>query len=94
MRVLVVSEGIHERAGALENLLEKLGGNRDYFESDPVSNNKIHIFHGKGQGYFKKAVSWLKEAEKRNVDALILLIDEDSQKERRKQIEKAQDYDQ
>ena len=94
MRILVVSEGIHERAGALGNLLEKLGGKREFFESDRVANNEIHAFHGKGQGYFKKAVRWLLEAEKGNYDAMIFLIDEDGKKERRKQIENAQNTDQ
>ncbi|MBN1975323.1 MAG: DUF4276 family protein [Sedimentisphaerales bacterium] len=92
MRILVVSEGIHERAGALENLLEKLGGSREFFESDRVSNNEIHAFHGKGPGYFKRAIRWLKEAEQRGVDVLIFLIDEDGKKERIEQIQNAQDY--
>ena len=91
MRVLVVSEGIHERAGALENLLEKLGGKREFFESDRIANDKIHAFHGKGQGYFKKAIRWLKEAESRGADILIFLIDEDGKRERINQIQGAQD---
>ena len=72
MRVLVVAEGKHESSGALENLLNRLGEN--------------NAFHGKGQGYFKRAVRWLKEAEERGVNALILLIDEDGRDERIEQI--------
>jgi len=90
MRVLVVSEGKHEQSGALENLVKRLGGDRADLTFDRVSNSDIHAFHGKGGGYFKRAVRWLMEAEKRDVEAMILLIDEDGQKERRTQLENAQ----
>jgi hypothetical protein len=91
MRVLVVSEGRHEQAGALENLLRRLGGDRATFAFDKVSSSSIHAFHGKGGGYFKRAVRWLMEAEKRGVDALVLLIDQDGQSDRTEQIRNAQD---
>jgi hypothetical protein len=91
MRVLVVAEGEHELHGALGNLLEKLGGDGSSFDYDRVSNNTIHAFHGIGNGYFKRALRWLKEAEEKGVDALILLIDEDGKRERIEQIQEAQD---
>ncbi len=91
MRVLVVAEGKHELYGALRNLLEKLGGDGSTFDYDLVSNNTIHSFHGMGKGYFKRALRWLLEAEKRGVDALILLIDEDGKRERIGQIQETQD---
>ncbi len=91
MRVLVVAEGKHEQSGALENLLIRLGGDNSVFEFDRVSNKRIHAFHGKGKGYLKRASRWLKEAEKKGVDALILLIDEDGKRERIDQIQEAQD---
>ena len=91
MRVLVVAEGKHELYGALRNLLEKLGGNGSTFDYDHVSNNTIHAVHGTGNGYFKRALRWLIEAEKRGSDALILLIDEDGIRERVGQIQEAQD---
>jgi len=94
MRVLVVSEGKHELSGALENLLKKLGGVSESLEFDRVSNNKIHAVHGKRQGYFKRAVRWLKEAEDRGANAIILLIDEDGKSERIREIKDAQDYHQ
>ena len=90
MRVLVVAEGKHELSGALGNLLEKLGGDSSTFDYDRVSNNTIHAFHGIGNGYCKRARRWLIEAEKRGVDALILLIDEDGRRERIEQIQEAQ----
>jgi len=91
MRVLVVAEGKHELQGALRSLLEKLGGESSTFDYDRVSSNTIHAFHGIGSGYFKRAIRWLMEAEKRSVDALILLIDEDGESDRIKQIQDAQD---
>ncbi|MBW7988653.1 MAG: DUF4276 family protein [Planctomycetes bacterium] len=91
MRVLVVAEGKHELSGVLESLLKRLGGDNAVFEFDRVSNKNIHAVHGKGSGYFKRAFRWLKEAEKRGADALILLIDEDGEMERIEQIQEAQD---
>jgi hypothetical protein len=91
MTVLVVAEGKHELSGALENLLKRLGGDNAVFEFDRVSNKNIHAFHGKGKRYFKRAFRWLKEAEKKGADALILLIDEDGIRERIGQIQEAQD---
>ncbi len=90
MRVLVVAEGKHERSGALENLLKRLGGEQAIFEFERVSDNRIHAVHGKGRGYIKRALRWLMEAQKRGVDALILLIDEDGQRERIMEISDAQ----
>lgn len=92
MKVLVVSEGKHEQSGALENLLNKLGAVSHFLEFDRVSNSTIHAFHGKGRGYFKRAIRWLKEAEDREADALILLIDEDGRSERIAEIAEAQNY--
>ena len=91
MRILVVAEGKHELEGALRNLLEKLGGEGSTFDYDRVSNSRIHAVHGTGNGYFKRALRWLLEAEKKGVDALILLIDEDGRSERPEQIRHAQD---
>jgi hypothetical protein len=90
MIVLVVSEGRHEQSGALKSLLERLGGAGALFEFDRVSSSRIHAFHGKGKGYFKRAIRWLREAENRGANALILLIDEDGRRDRREQIQEAQ----
>ncbi|OHB78211.1 MAG: hypothetical protein A2Z25_23535 [Planctomycetes bacterium RBG_16_55_9] len=87
----MVSEGKHEQSGALENLLKRLGATQASFLFDKVSNRAIHAFHGKGPGYFKRAIRWLKEAENRQVDALVFLIDEDGKSERIAQIRNAQD---
>jgi hypothetical protein len=55
-----------------------------------VSRKDIHAHHGKGQGYFKKALRWILEAERRGYDALVLVIDQDNTPERVQEINKAQ----
>ena len=93
MRVLVVSEGEHEQGGALENLLRRLGGKEAQFVLDCVRKDDIHAHHGKGPGYIKRALRWLKEAKRREMDALILLVDQDKPEYRRsEQVREAQEY--
>ena len=93
MRVLVVSEGEHEQGGALENLLRRLGGKEAKFVFDCVRRDDIHAHHGKGPGYIKRALRWLKEAKRREMDALILLVDQDHPEYRRsEQVREAQEY--
>jgi len=93
MRVLVVSEGEHEQGGALENLLRRLGSGEAQFVSDCVRRDDIHAHHGKGPGYVKRALRWLKEAKRREMDALILLVDQDKPEYRRsEQVREAQEY--
>ena len=88
MKVLIVAEGKHELSGALETLVRKLGGDHAEFEFDHLSNPCIHT-HGKGR-CCKRALGWLREAKKRGSDALVLLLDEDSQSERISQLTEAQ----
>jgi hypothetical protein len=93
MRVLVVSEGEHEQGGALENLLRNLGGTEAQFVFDCVQRDDIHAHHGKGSGYIKRALRWLKETQRRGMDALILLVDQDRVEYRRsEQVREAQEY--
>ncbi len=93
MRVLVVSEGEHEQGGALENLLRRLGGKEAKFAFDCVQRDDIHTHHGKGRGYVKRALRWLKEAKRREMDALVLLVDQDHPEYRRsEQVREAQEY--
>lgn len=93
MRVLVVSEGEHEQGGALENLLRRLGGQEAMFVFDWVRRDDIHAHHGKGPGYIKRALRWLKEAKRREMDALVLLVDQDKPEYRRsEQVRQAQEY--
>lgn len=47
-----------------------------------MSRADIHAHHGRGQGYFKRAVRWMLEARRRGHDALVLVIDHDGQPDR------------
>lgn len=95
MRVLLVAEGQHEqgkedRDGALETLVRRLCRDITQCDLDRVSRKDIHAHHGKGQGYFKKALRWIQEAKKRAYDAVVLVIDQDNVPERVQEITKAQ----
>ncbi len=93
MHVLLVAEGEHERSGALENLVKRLGGGEAKFTPARVSDDRVHAFHGTGDGHTKRALGWLEWALQENYDALILLIDQDRPEEKRsEQIRKAQEY--
>lgn len=93
MQALIVSEGPHESGGALEALVTRLATSGLRCEHDRVACRDIHAHHGRGQGYYKRAVRWLREAEKRGFDALVLVIDEDGRSERVKQFTEAQGYE-
>lgn len=94
MRVLIVSEGKHELEGALQALVERLAAGKDLeCESERISRNDIHAFHGIGQGFKKRALRWLFEARKRGCEALVLVIDQDGHPERTAQIHEAQRYE-
>jgi len=95
VRVLLVAEGQHERGkedrdGALETLVRRLHQDIIQCDLDRVSRKDIHAHHGKGQGYFKKALRWIREAEKRGYDAIVLVIDQDNAPERVQEITRAQ----
>ena len=93
MSVLLVAEGEHERFGALENLVKRLGGGEASFTLARVADDRVHAFHGTGEGHTKRALGWLEWAWHEEYDALILLIDHDRPRERRSdQIRKAQEY--
>ena len=90
-----MSEGRHElgtREGdsALEILVRRLNGDIRQCKSKPVSKKNIHAHHGKGKGYFKRALRWMLEANKRGYDALILVIDQDNRPERGQELTEAQ----
>ena len=90
MRVLIVGEGKHELGGALETLVRRLLDRDIHCDLEPVKRNDIHAHHGRGQGYFKKALRWMLEAQRRGYDAIVLLIDEDGKAERTRELTQAQ----
>jgi hypothetical protein len=98
MRVLLVSEGPHElgygtEPGALEVLVRRVIGRDDVVvDIDRVRSPSVHAIHGRGRRITKKAVAWINMAERRGYDALVLVIDEDGQRERLTELDEAQIY--
>ena len=91
MRTLIVAEGKHEHGGALNTLVCRLAAPRELeCDQERLARNDIHAHHGKGQGYFKKAVRWMLEAQKQPYEAIVLVVDEDGKSQRRDEIDKAQ----
>jgi hypothetical protein len=92
MRALLVAEGQHELGGALRRIVERLTSRFSEIEQAKVSSPTIHVHRGKGQGYFKRAIRWMLEAEKHGYDALILVIDHDNVPERISELTEAQQH--
>ena len=96
VKVLLVAEGAHERSGALENLVRRLGGKDASFTPARASDASVRGVHGegpKGRGHTKRALAWLRKAWEENYDALIYLIDDDEGADKRnEQIREAQEF--
>ena len=98
MRILIVSEGVHELGdnsldGALVMLASRLLDGNVSFERKKVSSSEVrqHTQQGKGGRYEKRALGWIRLAEREGYDAIILVIDQDGDEERGQQFERAQD---
>jgi hypothetical protein len=91
MKVLIVAEGKHESGGALKTLVGRVAGKCLECDFDRVQRHDIHAHHGTGQGYYKKAIRWMLEAQKRGYEAIILLVDHDHQPRRRQELNQAQE---
>lgn len=98
MRVLVVSEGEYELGddsldGALVTLASRLLNENVSFERKKVSSPEVrqHTQQGKGGRYEKRALGWIRLAEREGYDAIILVIDQDGDEERKQQFDRAQD---
>ncbi len=102
MKVLLVSEGFHEHSdpiygdegdrGALEILVRRLIGREIELESRKPNDREFRRtrVHGKGHAYEKVVIAFLQEAERRRFDAVVFLIDEDGEAERRTALDAAQ----
>jgi len=90
MRALLVSEGKHEGGGALEALVSRTADCLSQFDWRKISDPRIHVHRGKGKGFFKRAVAWMREAQKEGFDAVIIVIDEDGDSRRIDQFTEAQ----
>ncbi len=98
MKVLVVSEGMHELGddqleGALVILSARLMHGSVTFDREKVSSTRVrvHTQPGKGGGYAKRALGWIRFAQREGYNAIILVIDQDGDRERERQFDRAQD---
>ncbi len=89
MRILIVSEGKHEKR-ALPTLVRRQAAQELDHEWDRVSRDDIHVHRGRGDGFFKRAIRWMLEAQSRGFDALVLVIDHDGDDSRIGQLDQAQ----
>jgi hypothetical protein len=92
MKVLLISEGKHELSGALEAVVRRVTGIDCPFDLLDIRDPELKAHHGKGPGYFKKAVRCLLYAAEHGYDAVVLPIDQDDQADRRRQLSDAQDH--
>ena len=97
MKILVVSEGSHELGddhlqGALVVLSSRLLHENATFVREKVSSRRVrvHIQPGKGGGYEKRALGWIHLAEREGYDALMHVIDQDGQRVRELEFDRAQ----
>ena len=91
MRALLVSEGKHEEGGALETLVCRVATVPLELTFRRSNDSRIRTHRGKGAGMFKRALAWMREAQRKGCDAIILVIDEDGHRDRRGQFDEAQD---
>lgn len=91
MRLLLVSEGEHESSGALEALVRRLLPDGEH-ECTFKNIRDLRGGHGKGPRYFKKVVTFLHFAARNGYEALVLVVDEDGDRSRRRQFDDAQEH--
>ncbi|MDB5293218.1 MAG: hypothetical protein JWL69_4459 [Phycisphaerales bacterium] len=92
MKVLLVSEGKHELAGALETLARRLVPRPFDCDLKNIRDPLLHTHPGKGPGYFKKALRCVRYAHEQGYDAIVLVIDQDDDVDRRRHLTDAQNH--
>ncbi|MGN6368253.1 MAG: DUF4276 family protein [Phycisphaerae bacterium] len=94
MRILLVAEGQHEFHGALECLIRRLlppGTTLTQVEKIKMSDATIGHVSGRGNRLTKRILFAMRHAIQLRCDALVLLIDEDGDRDRRPCILEAQE---
>jgi hypothetical protein len=86
VRVLLIGDGDHERAGALQTLVERLSERSIDAEFHLSRESPRLLIKGDSRGY-----SWVLEAQQRGFDALVMVIDHDGYPERISEFNAAQD---
>jgi len=87
MRALLIGEGKHERS-ALPTIVRRVNTRIDDYDFKQIKD--VRPIHGTGRGFYKKAVGAIIEADKHGYEAVVIVIDEDNQHNRREQMNLAQ----
>jgi hypothetical protein len=87
VRILIVSEGKHELGGgdapgALTVLVKRLTNVALNVEVRPMNDPRVRIHRGSGHGFEKRAIAWLRHAEREEFEAVVIVIDEDGDPDR------------
>lgn len=93
MRVLVVGEGNHEHK-ALPRLVQRMAGTPSLPDFDKLKHGRrVHgkSPDGRASRLYKRAVGWMLDAQRKEYEAVILLIDEDGKDDRRAGMDLAQE---
>lgn len=90
MKVLIVSEGDHELKGALQALVRRLVNKPITVESRTVRDPGLGRTRGLGGRLFKRARASLRMASDEGFDAVVFVVDQDSDPDRRHEIDRAQ----
>jgi len=86
-----VSEGLHEGSGALEAFVRRVVPTATEYVFRRIKDSRFRVHHGKDSGLFKRAVAWMLEARDDAFDAVVLVIDEDDDANRARELTKAQE---
>lgn len=92
MRALILGDGANEQA-ALPLLVRRLNHRVEDSVFRQFRGNPRIKFHGRGDGLFKKAVRWMFVAQSEGFDAVIILVDHDTDATRPRQMTEAQEFD-
>ena len=96
MRTSLAGEGVHEVGdgdglGALQALIGRLAPNLRIEEVRFWKDRSVPPLHGRGGGFYKRALRWVIRAREDGFDALVLVVDEDGDHVRSTQFATAQD---
>jgi len=100
MKILIVGEGPSEGVrkespsewvGALPALVQKIAKVEFSHDLKKISDRAVPRLHGTGNGYFKRSLEWMREAQKSGYDAIVLVVDQDDKQERVREVKRAQE---
>lgn len=94
MKLLIISEGKNELHGALPVLVQRLLARTCSYDVKKISDHDLRVHAGKGNCFTKKAIRCLVHASERGYDGVVVVIDQDNDRSRIGQFQKAQEHQQ